>query len=1064
MADMIENFCQASEIIVASKLAELKFDKTIQAKIVQCADESLGKYKIKYQDTTTYAYAIDSSIKYKNNISVYVSIQEGDINKNKTILGTVDKLESTYGYIANGSDESFVTSANLITTKDQNNTFGLKSKAKDYENILYSCLNRTQDLELDDEEMPEYLAAADGIKICADVYTELEPNQRMNGSYGIGINFDIYNKSKQKNEVSTTLYFDSLHNFIGQPYDQGTKENKIFQSWIFPLDKEHYDYLRIHEIFIYQNGFPGDREVLNTHEDIFISNIQVSTLEKKKDIELVNYTISFEAPNGTFFTNKKTEDIELKPILKEQGKKVPIEYKDEELTEIQLEFLWFKQDLSVDILHPNYHPAGGIGWRCLNKIQEDGELDMNMETLLIKKEDTFRDYYKVIIYRIDIAEWERRKKEKTDKEKGKPYIAITTSDDFLVKNLDLLYNLEISSSKGTHFVEGRGGTDLTAEAFFRTISLNPDYLTYRWGKKNNLGQITLLNMNQKNFHVNPRMINIKDTYYCEMLYSNEYIGMAEITLYNSTSGSENYLINIENSSQMFVYSQTGLSPSSKSLGSKAQKLKPLSLTLYDNYGNKLSNDVLKDMSIVWEVGLDNSLVNLESTNTQTVITEGDKKVIYGKTSITYSLLENYNNTYYNNNIKVTITAENGETITAETNFIFTKQGDIGTSGTAYTVTLSAADPQETDLIDTSEVLYVKLVNNGTGTYSDFEPLNFYHNDGKWLNIHFWKNGDEIYCGDGITETKTTEDEREITNVKWSFLGESHYAVDSNGVFGLSNKFPNDTSANIVKVSFTYDQVVYSQVMPIVTFAEKSRSEVSMALSGGFYSVDYDSSGLNPTHKQDSVFHVDLIGYNEDFKYEWKVCPKGKEKFTKIYEGLGMCSLRPTSKFKNIGFNNSLAYQCYAIDENGEQGESIGKLIIPIIMHADYKEGMEIDEWTGDSLKTDEGTLNPILAVGNMPTGGVTFENGYVMSIGEVQGESKSNYGLYCFETANNTAKSESNTDGTIPVKQSFFLSATGDITLDPELKIYYLNSKGQKKFITWKQIISLINKGDFPTT
>ena len=77
--------CDAIEIIVNRKVATAKFNKTIQATVLSCEDAATGKHKCKYQDSVFFAFDINNRV-YEPNTTVYVLIQNSDMNKEKLIL------------------------------------------------------------------------------------------------------------------------------------------------------------------------------------------------------------------------------------------------------------------------------------------------------------------------------------------------------------------------------------------------------------------------------------------------------------------------------------------------------------------------------------------------------------------------------------------------------------------------------------------------------------------------------------------------------------------------------------------------------------------------------------------------------------------------------------------------------------------------------------------------------------------------------------------------------------------------------------------------------------------
>lgn len=91
-----QSICSAIDEMIQKSLTEISFDKTISAIVVDCVDEKIGKYKVKYQDSIFYASCDNPFIIYNNNIEVYVLIPNGDFSKNKKIIGAVNPIGIEY--------------------------------------------------------------------------------------------------------------------------------------------------------------------------------------------------------------------------------------------------------------------------------------------------------------------------------------------------------------------------------------------------------------------------------------------------------------------------------------------------------------------------------------------------------------------------------------------------------------------------------------------------------------------------------------------------------------------------------------------------------------------------------------------------------------------------------------------------------------------------------------------------------------------------------------------------------------------------------------------------------
>ena len=73
------------DILAADKVSSVKFDKTVRATIADKVDESIGKYKVKYQNSTFYAY--DLNLKgYAKNTKVYVVIPQSRVYEIRSLI------------------------------------------------------------------------------------------------------------------------------------------------------------------------------------------------------------------------------------------------------------------------------------------------------------------------------------------------------------------------------------------------------------------------------------------------------------------------------------------------------------------------------------------------------------------------------------------------------------------------------------------------------------------------------------------------------------------------------------------------------------------------------------------------------------------------------------------------------------------------------------------------------------------------------------------------------------------------------------------------------------------
>lgn len=147
----IENsILSAIDTIVDRALETAAFDKTVRAYIVECVDESIGKYKVRYQDSLYYATSDNPSAKLSKNAEVYLLVPEGNFSNEKKILGTTKALGTDYINIVEQSAGFEHIGTNVITNKE---TIELCS----YKSEEVSILNK---VSIDNEALAEYLKEA----------------------------------------------------------------------------------------------------------------------------------------------------------------------------------------------------------------------------------------------------------------------------------------------------------------------------------------------------------------------------------------------------------------------------------------------------------------------------------------------------------------------------------------------------------------------------------------------------------------------------------------------------------------------------------------------------------------------------------------------------------------------------------------------------------------------------------------------------------------------------------------------------------------------------------------
>lgn len=178
--------------------------------------------------------------------------------------------------------------------------------------------------------------------------------------------------------------------------------------------------------------------------------------------------------------------------------------------------------------------------------------------------------------------------------------------------------------------------------------------------------------------------------------TNEYlIGTESIRLVNSI-GNQNYHLEIVNGDQNFVYSAGGTSPTSASDSTSTPiAVRPLHFILYKNDGSIVIDSSTvdtqeKEISLVdkfkpiWKFAIKDTMIKTNYSGSQNYHIElNDATMAYLEKSkeFVYNISDYFERDYVNrSNIILQVTYD-GETVIASTNFVFAKQGDLGTNGT-----------------------------------------------------------------------------------------------------------------------------------------------------------------------------------------------------------------------------------------------------------------------------------------------------------------------------------------------------------------------------------------------
>ena len=373
MADLIDNLCQATQIIVDKAIEELKFDKTVTGKIIDNSKANIGEYTIKEGVVEYIAYSENTS--YKIDDAVYVTIPNGDYSQQKMITGKVIVNEETY--ITSNSLDSFLDiTGNLILDKTAiGRLIANHTDISKQEVLIDSQL-------FDENALVNYTRLA----ISVDVKTNLNAWKVKEGKYGIRIDISTYDNDEIK-----TLNF-SNKNMFGNVYNFTT-----FQTQTMIFDISSITNIKSISISFYQeeNSFKtNDGELIPFKDDmgfdiapnLLLKNISLSLGYDKSEFEVGVDKVLLSCNDSKVY-NKTLEEEYYRSIKltwihwDEQNNLYPI---TSETNNFDFDIRWYRYRLSaqaVEELAQAYNAETGVF-----DTDEIQQLKEEIEQLEIQKE------------------------------------------------------------------------------------------------------------------------------------------------------------------------------------------------------------------------------------------------------------------------------------------------------------------------------------------------------------------------------------------------------------------------------------------------------------------------------------------------------------------------------------------------------------------------------------------------------------------------------------------------------------------------------------------------------
>lgn len=967
---IIKNILDSYEIINDKKINNANFDKTIQGTIIDCKDPSIGRYLVRYQDSTIEAYSVSPSVDYPKGNLVYISVPQGNMKNQKTILGSAKQLGTNY-IEELIQEDTFDATKNLLQTDLEISLSSYKSE----DTVLSSeDISFTEGLEGE-------IRNANFLKIKGKVRTNLANQQKRDGRYGLKITLIVRNNATGVEEEQD-YYFDS-NNFAGNPYNY---ETALTQEVSHPLDGVNF--VRVKSISKFVQGFPLQEE--NKEPDIFLSNISINGSYKLSDAEKATVGIVLEAPYGyTFAENSEKSESTVRPIkanVRAKGKLVDLDRQN-------VEIYWFKVDPRITPTHEDYLKYGGSGWKCINPEKlSSSSIEIPMDMVQYNRENLFKC----------VAVYDNK----------------TFSKQFTIYNYDANYEISIESTEGVNFAYSTGHPNLICHVLKDGKELNQE-IRYQWKSVNSQNvnedlnntdtsqyqeKLQQMKDTENEVNLNPdvywnsnydanltwqqRYDELKDftlnfeksqrvegntiynlnlykiidytTFYCSCFTGDELIGTAKIIIYNQAATLAGYNLVINNGDQVFLYDQNGMSLQSAAID-QPYNISDLSYTLIYN-GVPIDEQQLTFAVPTWKIPLKNTMIEMGQQETL-----GD--YLYKKSStLTFDVSNKYNVSNSNNDIYL-ILQYNDQTFTTKTNFTFNKQGGIGTNGTKY----------QFKIIPDKNVLY-------------FNPNGDCKSENSSIKVipQIWFNGEKQTQKNFNVSWEILQDKTALGKwSKWSNLvpinqGSQETITENVCVFGTKGfgaRSDNPTKqngnlGNIIKATTTQNQLNYYATVPISTVfyhIDNNNINIKIPDDAGFKYVIYANDGTNPSYNELKPFEIDIyktIGNqnenisnkeSEQFDYEWTVLPQGKSALEIINVNNNTARIRPKDNFSKAGNQVTNA----VLIEVTKNGNSFATVHLPIHMMLNRYENAALNDWDGNTIDiNDKGyILTPQVGAG-----------------------------------------------------------------------------------------------------
>lgn len=227
--DYSEILMQSMDILVAKRLSELQFDKTINCQITDTSAADKGEYEVTDGATTFTAYSRD--VTYKTDDSVYVTIPNGDFDNQKQIIGKYVGPGESLNYLSpldsyvniTGDLCNFTNEASLLANRED-------VLVLDKKNNIQTC--ETYSKQVIWKAKIQNGKGFERLGIQADFKTRLKSLKTNNGNFGLCLYVTYIDKSNVNTEdsIKTASFILDSDDMYGNPYNFNSyfTQEKVF--------------------------------------------------------------------------------------------------------------------------------------------------------------------------------------------------------------------------------------------------------------------------------------------------------------------------------------------------------------------------------------------------------------------------------------------------------------------------------------------------------------------------------------------------------------------------------------------------------------------------------------------------------------------------------------------------------------------------------------------------------------------------------------------------------------------------------------------------------------------